>query len=151
MNLPATFILETLAELYTFLQRYNEEIVKTTIEKVYNLGCTGFPEQSLVILTKRHAVDLFFDEKFSINIYPRTLFLDNLNNGIFRPPYDPDDFMYISQPQDINLKIKKIKPYTEHIGGGSHFVGIDILLAKGKTLHLERDDLVPGAMSSWLM
>lgn len=150
MNLPTTFIIQTMAELYAFFQQHNDEIVKTTIDKVYNLGCTGFSEASLVILTKRHAVDLFFDQELFINIYPKTLFLDNLSGGIFRPPHDPDDFIYISQPQDINLKIKQIKPHTEHIGGRSHFVGIDILLTGSKTLHIERDDLVPGAMSSWL-
>ena len=150
MDYPVTFTIQTPAELYAFLQQNHGEISQAIIEKIYNLGQTGFPEYSLFLLTKHHAVNLFFNHELFIDIYPRSYFLNNLSNGIFRSPADPDDFIYISQPQNLNLRIKQIKPYFEYFGGCKHFVGIDLFLTKDQTLHIERDDLVPNAMSSWL-
>ena len=150
MDYPITFTIQTPAELYAFLQQNQSEINQTTIEKVYNLGLIGFLEYSLFLLTKHHAVNLFFTTYLSIDVYPRAHFLKTLSTGIFRSPADPDDFIYISQPENVNLRIKQIKPYFEEFGGCKQFVGIDLFLTKGKTLHIERDDLVPNAMSSWL-
>ena len=71
MDYPITFTIQTPAELYAFLQQNHGEISQTTIEKVYNLGRTGFVEYSLFLLTKHHAVNLFFNNDLSIDVYPR--------------------------------------------------------------------------------
>ena len=94
---------------------------------------------------------LFFtyDDRLTLDLYSKEEFQSHYSDHIFRPLPESNSFYYVLPPDCPNTAIRKFLPVKSR-GPDPKLLGLDILLANGKTLSIRPADDMEATMATWI-